>query len=52
VFEQALERGLEDIWEDIVLERYFDEEITAVARRKPTPFTVVADLNRSRIQQR
>jgi len=28
VFEQALERGLEDIWEDIVLERYFDEEIT------------------------
>jgi hypothetical protein len=27
VFEQALERGLEDLWEDVVLRRYFDDNI-------------------------
>lgn len=27
VFEQALERGLEDLWEDLVLARYLDEEL-------------------------
>jgi len=27
VFEQALERGLEDLWEDLVLARYFDGEL-------------------------
>jgi len=27
VFEQALERGLEDLWEDLVLTRYLDGEI-------------------------
>ncbi len=27
VFEQALERGLEDIWEDVVLARYLDGEL-------------------------
>jgi predicted DNA-binding protein len=28
VFEQALERGLEDLWEDLVLARYLDDELT------------------------
>jgi hypothetical protein len=27
VFEQALERGLEDLWEDLVLTRYLDDEL-------------------------
>jgi len=27
VFERALERGLEDLWEDLVLSRYFDGEL-------------------------
>ncbi len=27
VFEQALERGLEDLWEDLVLARYLDGEL-------------------------
>lgn len=27
VFEEALERGIEDLWEDVVLSRYFDGEI-------------------------
>lgn len=27
VVEEALERGIEDLWEDIVLTQYFDEEI-------------------------
>jgi len=27
VFERALERGLEDLWEDLVLAQYFDEEL-------------------------
>jgi predicted transcriptional regulator len=27
VFEQALERGLEDLWEDLVLARYLDDEL-------------------------
>ena len=27
VFEQALERGLEDLWENLVLARYFDGEL-------------------------
>lgn len=28
VFERALERGLEELWEDLVLARYLDGEIT------------------------
>lgn len=28
VFEEALERGLEDLWEDVVLSRYFDGELS------------------------
>jgi hypothetical protein len=28
VFERALERGLEDLWEDLVLARYFDGELS------------------------
>ncbi|MGA9402852.1 hypothetical protein [Haladaptatus sp.] len=28
VFEQALERGLEDLWEDLVLAQYFGGEFT------------------------
>jgi len=35
VFEQALERGLEDLWEDLVLSRYFDGDLdreTAIER--------------------
>jgi len=27
VFERALERGLEDLWEDLVLARYLDGEL-------------------------
>lgn len=27
VFEQALERGLEDLWEDLVLAQYLDGEL-------------------------
>lgn len=27
VFEEALERGVEALWEEVVLSRYFDEEI-------------------------
>ncbi|MCL9812757.1 hypothetical protein [Natranaeroarchaeum aerophilus] len=27
VFEQALERGLEDLWEDLVLTQYLDDEL-------------------------
>jgi len=27
VFEQALERGLEDLWEDLVLAQYLDDEL-------------------------
>lgn len=27
VFEEALERGLEGLWEDLVLARYFDGEL-------------------------
>jgi predicted DNA-binding protein len=40
VFEQALERGLEDLWEDLVLAQYFDgaldreEAIERVGRTK------------------
>lgn len=28
VFEEALERGLEELWVDIVLSRYFDGDLT------------------------
>lgn len=28
VFERALERGLEDLWEDLILSQYLDGEIT------------------------
>lgn len=28
VFEQALERGIEDLWRDVVLSLYFDGELT------------------------
>ena len=28
VFERALERGLEDLWQDLVLSQYLDEEIS------------------------
>jgi hypothetical protein len=28
VFEQALERGLEDLWKDVILGRYFDGELS------------------------
>lgn len=27
VFEQALERGLEELWEDVLLSKYFDGEL-------------------------
>ena len=27
VFERALERGLEDLWEDLVLAQYLDDEL-------------------------
>lgn len=27
VFEEALERGIEDLWRDVVLSLYFDEEL-------------------------
>jgi hypothetical protein len=27
VFEQALDRGLQDLWEDLVLREYFDGEL-------------------------
>lgn len=28
VLEQALERGVEDLWRDVVIERYLDGELT------------------------
>lgn len=28
VFEEALERGIEELWEDVVLSRYFDGDLT------------------------
>lgn len=28
VFEKALERGLEDLWRDVVLSQYFDGELS------------------------
>lgn len=28
VFEMALERGVEELWEDVVLARYFDGELS------------------------
>lgn len=28
VFEEALERGIEDLWEDVVLTRYFEDDLS------------------------
>jgi hypothetical protein len=48
VFERALERGLEDLWQDLVLSQYLDEEISREEAVEQLDRTTVERADRER----
>ena len=48
MFEQALERGLEDLWEDLVLAQYLDGELDRQEAIERVGRTKVERANRER----